>query len=108
MREAQLAGLEAVAPGVKCRDVDAAARDLLYERGLGDLFGHGVGHGVGLEVHEQPGLGETSEDTLAASMVITVEPGVYAAGWGGVRLEESVLVTADGFEVLTAAPYDRV
>ena len=108
VREAQLAGLEAIAPGVKCRDVDAAARDLLYERGLGDLFGHGVGHGVGLEVHEQPGLGETSEDTLAASMVITVEPGVYAAGWGGVRLEESVLVTADGFEVLTAAPYDRV
>jgi Xaa-Pro aminopeptidase len=82
VREAQLAGLEAVAPGVKW--------------------------GVGLEVHEQPGLSEASEDTLAAGMVITVEPGVYAPDWGGVRLEESVLVTADGFEVLTAAPYDRV
>lgn len=106
VRAAQLAALDAVAPGVPAREVDGGARDLLDERGLGEHFGHGVGHGVGLEVHELPAVGRRSEDDLEAGMVITIEPGVYIEGWGGVRLEELVLVTADGARVLTGAPYD--
>ncbi len=106
VREAQQAALAKVAPGVACREIDAAARDSLASRDLAEYFGHGVGHGVGLQVHEQPSLGTSSEDVLAAGMVVTVEPGVYIEGWGGVRLEELVLVTDDGFEVLTGAPYD--
>lgn len=106
VREAQLAALAAVAPDVPCRDVDTAARELLRERGWEREFGHGVGHGVGLEVHERPALSQKSEDVLEAGMVVTIEPGVYIDGWGGVRLEELVLVTADGARVLSAAPYD--
>jgi Xaa-Pro aminopeptidase len=103
---AQLAALGAVAPGVPAREVDTAARDLLGERGLAEHFGHGVGHGVGLEVHELPTVGHRSQDDLELGMVITIEPGVYIEGWGGVRLEELVLVTERGARVLTGAPHD--
>jgi len=106
VREAQCAAIEAVAAGALCRDVDAVARDLLRERGWEKEFGHGLGHGVGLQVHERPTLSQRSEDTLEPGMVITVEPGVYIEGWGGVRLEELVLVTQDGPRALTGAPYD--
>lgn len=101
---AQQRALEAVKAGVCCRDVDLAARHVIEAAGLGDRFVHGVGHGVGIEVHESPRLGSTSEEILAAGSVVTVEPGVYIPGWGGVRIEDLVLVTEDGAEILSQAP----
>ena len=102
--QAQRRGLEAVRAGAVAVEVDAAARSFIAERGYGEQFGHGLGHGVGREVHEAPRLGKQSRDDLAAGMVVTVEPGVYIEGWGGVRIEDLVLVTEDGCEVLSAAP----
>lgn len=101
---AQLAGLAAVRPGVNGRDVDAAARAVIEDAGLGDRFGHGTGHGVGLQIHELPRLGRTVGDVLAEGMVHTVEPGVYLDGSFGVRIEDTVVVTADGCERLTVSP----
>jgi Xaa-Pro aminopeptidase len=102
---AQLAGLAAVRDGAHGRDdVDAAARAVVEAAGYGEKFGHGTGHGVGLEVHEAPGLGRTRGDPLAAGMVCTVEPGVYIEGLVGVRIEDTVLVTKAGCECLTAFP----
>ena len=102
---AQLAGLAAVRDGAHGRDdVDAAARAVIVAAGYGEQFGHGTGHGVGLEVHEAPGLGRTRGDALAAGMVCTVEPGVYIEGLAGVRIEDTVLVTKSGGERLTAFP----
>lgn len=102
--EAQLAGLAAVAPGVTGVDADAAARKLIEDAGRGDQFGHGLGHGVGLEVHEAPRLSRRSESTIAAGSVVTVEPGVYVPGAYGVRIEDLVHVGADGPEILTSVP----
>ena len=102
--EAQEAGLAAVRPGVPARAVDEAARSLIARAGYGEHFGHGTGHGVGLEVHELPRVAAGSEDVLAPGMVLTVEPGVYLPGVGGVRIEDTVLVTDAGAEVLTVSP----
>ena len=105
VRDAQQAAIAAVRPGIETTAVDAAARRSLEARGLGDAFGHGTGHGLGLEVHEDPRVGRPRQDlepvTLAAGMVITIEPGAYLAGFGGVRIEDDVLVTENGCEVLT-------
>jgi Xaa-Pro aminopeptidase len=102
---AQLAGVAAVRAGAHGRDdVDAAARAVIDGAGYGERFGHGTGHGVGLEVHEAPGLGRTRGDVLAAGMVCTVEPGIYLDGLAGVRIEDTVLVTASGCERLTTYP----
>ncbi|CCO08899.1 M24 family metallopeptidase [Desulforamulus hydrothermalis] len=101
---AQLAGLAAVRPGVKAREVDEAARQVIERRGYGEYFGHGTGHGVGLAIHENPRLAAKDETVLQAGMVVTVEPGIYLPGWGGVRIEDSVLVTDEGCEVLTSSP----
>jgi Xaa-Pro aminopeptidase len=103
---AQTAALEATRAGAAGRDVDAVARDLIAEGGHGDEFGHGLGHGVGVEVHEAPRLGKTSDDVLAAGDVVTIEPGVYVAGRFGVRIEDLVAVTEDGFENLSSLPKD--
>lgn len=102
--EAQVAGVAAVAPGVLCSEVDASARGVIEAAGWGDAFVHGTGHGVGLDIHEAPRLAKTSEATLAEGYVVTVEPGVYLPDHGGVRVEDTVLVTAEGCRSLTHAP----
>ncbi len=101
--EAQMAVLEAVKPGKRCSEIDRVAREIIAAHGYGDNFGHGLGHGVGLEVHESPALTTRSQEILVPGMVITVEPGIYIDGWGGVRIEDMVLVTADGCEILTGS-----
>jgi Xaa-Pro aminopeptidase len=102
---AQRAGLAALHPGAHGRDgVDAAARAVIATAGFGEHFGHGTGHGVGLEVHEAPALGRLRGDVLEDGMVCTIEPGIYIAGRLGVRIEDTVLVTADGCEQLTRSP----
>jgi Xaa-Pro aminopeptidase len=100
--EAQLAGLAAVRAGVSGVDADAAARARVEEAGLGDAFGHGLGHGVGLDVHEAPRLARESTDTLAAGNVVTIEPGVYLEGLGGIRIEDLAIVQDDRAEALTS------
>jgi len=106
--EGQLAGLGAVRAGVTGIDADAAARDKIEAAGLGEHFGHGLGHGVGLEVHEAPRLSRESSDTLAAGNVATVEPGVYLPGLGGIRIEDLVVVTDGEPEILTSFTKDLI
>ena len=101
---AQLAGIAAIRPGARCCDVDAAARQVIVDGGHGKHFGHSLGHGIGLDIHEGPRLSAISEMELQPGMVITVEPGIYLPGWGGVRIEDDILVTRNGCEVLTSVP----
>lgn len=101
VRGAQEAALDAVSPGVEAASVDRAARQVLEEAGLGDAFAHSTGHGLGLEVHEEPRLHRTSEQVLQAGQVVTVEPGAYLEGRGGVRIEDDVVVVPEGRRVLT-------
>ena len=110
VRRAQAAAVASVRPGVKASDIDAAARGVLAAEGLGDAFGHGTGHGLGLEVHEEPRIsrplrGQT-DMLIAAGMVFTIEPGAYVPGVGGVRIEDDVLVVDGGCELLTHVPIE--
>jgi Xaa-Pro aminopeptidase len=105
---AQLESLKAVLPGADGKAVDRVAREIIEDAGLGERFGHGLGHGVGLEVHEAPWLHPERESVLGAGNVVTVEPGVYLPGLGGVRIEDLVIVTDDGPEVLTTFTKERV
>jgi Xaa-Pro aminopeptidase len=112
--EAQMAAIAAVKPGIRAGDIDAAARKTLARYGLADAFGHSTGHGLGIEIHEAPRIGPRREaagdapappdDAIEPGMVFTIEPGAYLPGWGGVRIEDDVLVTSDGVEVLTNVP----
>lgn len=108
VREAQAAAIESIKPGVKASSVDMAARSVIEKAGYGKYFGHGTGHGVGLDIHEGPGLGPTSDDVLQEGMVITVEPGIYLPELGGVRIEDMALVTRTGAELLTSTTRDLV
>lgn len=98
---AQLAALSVLAPGIPCSEADRAARDIIADAGCKDFFGHGTGHGVGIEIHEHPTLSPGSNETLAVGNIVTVEPGIYLPGEFGVRIEDMALITADGCRNLT-------
>ena len=101
---AQEQAIASIRPGVLMSEVDAVARGLIAKAGYGKHFGHGLGHGFGLEIHEAPRLAAQSNRPLQAGMVVTVEPGIYLPQWGGVRIEDDILVTRDGHEVLSLLP----
>ena len=105
---AQRAGVHAVAHGANAAEADRASRQIIEEKGLGPAFGHGLGHGVGLEVHEAPGLNSKSKEHLETGMVVTVEPGIYLANWGGIRIEDLVVVRNGRPEILTRTPKELI
>lgn len=104
--KAQQTAIRAIRPGARSCDVDAVARRVIDNAGFGKHFTHSLGHGIGLNVHERPRLSAASDAPLQAGMVVTVEPGIYIEGWGGVRIEDDVLVTRGGCEILTSVPKD--
>lgn len=104
VRSAQLAAIDKMAPGVALSDIDAAARDVITAAGYGERFGHGLGHGIGLFIHESPRMASIAEGVLQPGMVVTVEPGIYLPGRFGVRIEDDVLITDQGCEVLSELP----
>lgn len=107
--EAQIAGVQAVKPGSRCADVDKTARDIIQRGGYGDYFGHGLGHGVGLVIHEEPRLSPSNPELiLEPNMVVTVEPGIYLPDIGGVRIEDTVRVSTTNCEILTASPKELI
>lgn len=101
---AQTAAIEALKPGVMVSQIDQIARDVIAQAGMGPRFNHGLGHGIGLDIHEAPRMGKKLDQPLVAGMVVTVEPGIYYTGWGGVRIEDDVLITASGCELLSSLP----
>ena len=103
---AQLAAIDKIKPGASFHEVDQAARQLIADAGFGKFFGHGLGHGFGLQIHESPRLRPNATGEFKAGMVVTVEPGIYLPGWGGVRIEDDILVTTDGHTVLSDLPKD--
>jgi Xaa-Pro aminopeptidase len=104
VKEAHDRALAAIRPGVGCKELDDIARGYIADSGYGQYFGHGLGHGVGLDVHEKPVISFRNEQSLREGMVFTVEPGIYIPGWGGVRIEDTVVVTADSYRLLTKVP----
>lgn len=106
VRKAHDRAIEAVRPGIKAAAVDRVAREVIRKAGYGKQFNHALGHGLGLVAHEKPRVGKLSEDVLVSGMVITIEPGIYLPGVGGIRLEDDVLVTDSGYEVLTTLPIE--
>ena len=103
---AQKSACKAVKPGLACNRLDGLARDIIMKAGYGDYFGHGLGHGLGMLVHDRPTVSPQSNDVLEPGMVVTIEPGIYIPNWGGVRIEDDVLVTATGGQILTKSPKD--
>ncbi|MNV96160.1 Aminopeptidase [compost metagenome] len=90
------------------READALARDTIAKYGYGDLFGHGTGHGLGMEIHEAPRLSKLSDSILTPGMTVTVEPGIYVPGFGGVRIEDDIVITETGIKILTSSPKDLI
>ncbi|MBP3361830.1 MAG: aminopeptidase P family protein [Clostridia bacterium] len=108
VKSAQEAALCEIAPGKVCRDIDKAARDIIAGRGYGDCFGHGLGHSVGIEIHESPSLSPRSQDILEPGNVVTVEPGIYIEGFAGVRIEDLIVLTENGYRNLTSSDKELV
>ncbi len=108
VREATLSASAGVRAGMRGRDADAIARGYIESRGFGELFGHSLGHGIGLEVHEGPRLARTADAPLPVGAVVTIEPGIYKPGWGGVRIEDDVYLADDGPQVLTGFPRELI
>ena len=106
MLKAQKQAIQKIRPGANIPDIDLAARSVIEDAGFGKRFTHGLGHGIGLEVHEAPRFVSKPNQQLRPGMVVTVEPGIYLPEWGGVRIEDDVLVTRDGHEVLSDYPKD--
>ncbi len=104
VRQAQLAAINSIKPGISGSEADSLARKVIEEAGYGNAFGHGLGHGVGLQTHEAPSLGPRSGDLLREGMVFTIEPGIYVSGWGGVRIEDMILLEGGRARLLTNAP----
>jgi Xaa-Pro aminopeptidase len=102
--DAQQRAIEAIKPGMTGREIDQVARGVIEKAGFGKQFGHGLGHGIGLDIHEAPRLNSANDRPLLPGMVVTVEPGIYLPGWGGVRIEDDILITKAGHEVLTSVP----
>ncbi|MDO3409527.1 Xaa-Pro peptidase family protein [Saccharibacillus sp. CPCC 101409] len=102
--EAQLNALDKIRPGMTGREADALTRDIIVSYGYGDNYGHSTGHGLGMEVHESPRLSKLSDDILKPGMVVTVEPGIYIPGFGGVRIEDDIVITETGIEIITSSP----
>ena len=98
--------MQAIRPGVTGKEVDAVAREFISDKGYGEYFGHGLGHGLSLEVHAEPRLSPAYDKILKENQVVTVEPGIYIPGWSGVRIEDDVIITTDGYENLTGATKD--
>ena len=108
VKEAQQRGCDIAKAGVSCKEVDAATRDYIHEMGYGEYYTHGTGHGLGLEIHTSPRFAPTSNDILKENNVMTIEPGIYLAGWGGVRIEDDVIINQDGCEILNKTTKDLV
>ncbi|WP_028548794.1 M24 family metallopeptidase [Paenibacillus sp. UNC451MF] len=106
--EAQMTALDKIKPGMTGKEADAVARDIIQRYGYGDYFGHGTGHGLGMEVHEAPRLSKNGETVLTPGMVVTVEPGIYLPGFGGVRIEDDIVVTDTGIKILTHSSKDLI
>ena len=108
VKEAQQRGCDIAKAGVSCKDVDAATRNYIHQMGYGEYYTHGTGHGLGLEIHTSPRITPASEDILAENNVMTIEPGIYLAGWGGVRIEDDVIINQNGCEILNKTTKDLV
>ncbi|MBX6352913.1 MAG: aminopeptidase P family protein [Thermoflavifilum sp.] len=106
--EAERAALAAARPGMTGKALDAVARDLIASRGYGEAFGHSLGHGIGLAIHEDPRVSRLGEEVLQPGMVVTIEPGIYLSGWGGVRIEDDIVLTEQGARILTHSPKDEL
>lgn len=106
--EAQLHALEHIRPGMTGSEADALTRDIITKYGYGDHFGHGTGHGLGMEIHEEPRLSKLSDTILTPGMTVTVEPGIYVPGFGGVRIEDDIVITDTGIKILTSSPKELI
>lgn len=102
VQEAHDRAIEAIKPGVLCKEIDKIARDVIRDAGYGEYFGHGLGHGIGRVVHDFGGFHPKAEEPVEANMVMTIEPGIYIPGWGGIRIEDDVLATDTGYEILSS------
>jgi Xaa-Pro aminopeptidase len=106
VKQANQTARDMIKPGIKAREIDAAARNHIVKSGFGEYFTHRTGHGIGLEEHENPYISQSSEEILNPGMSFTIEPGIYIPGKGGIRIEDNVIVTQDGHETLTSLPRD--